>query len=53
MNLRGEVIKKYNKAHCQTIVDWVGNDQQRFDELFALFVSNEYRVAQQSAWPMS
>ncbi len=53
MNLREEVIKKYNKAQCQTIVNWVGNDQQRFDELFALFVSNEYRVAQQSAWPMS
>jgi hypothetical protein len=35
------------------IVSWVGNDQKRFDALFEMFVSNEYRLAQQSAWPMS
>ncbi|MFM6925152.1 MAG: hypothetical protein ACKOU7_06585 [Ferruginibacter sp.] len=32
---------------------WVGNSQQRFDELFTLFLNDEYRVVQRAAWPVS
>ena len=31
----------------------VGEDQKRFDELFSLFINDEYRVVQRAAWPVS
>jgi hypothetical protein len=34
-------------------VRWTGSSQQRFDELFQLFLSDEYRVVQRAAWPVS
>ena len=53
MNLRQEILKEHSKIQCIKIVTWVGNSQQRFDELFALFLQEEYRVTQRAAWPMS
>ena len=53
MNLRNEILKEHSKAQCNKIVNWVGSSQQRFDELFHLFLNDEYRVVQRSAWPMS
>lgn len=35
------------------IVKWVGARQERFDELFSLFLNDEYRVVQRAAWPVS
>ncbi len=35
------------------IVHWVGTLQERFDELFSLFLHDEYRVVQRAAWPLS
>lgn len=40
-------------AHCTHIVKWVGNSQLRFNELFKLFLNDEYRVVQRAAWPIS
>jgi hypothetical protein len=34
-------------------VDWVGNSQKKFDELFNLFLNSEYRINQRAAWPLS
>lgn len=53
MNLRDEILKEHSKAQCTKIVRWVGNNQQRFDELFRLFLTDEYRVVQRAAWPVS
>ena len=53
MNLREEILKEHSKAQCTKIVNWVGNSQHRFDELFYLFINDEYRVIQRSAWPVS
>jgi len=53
MNLRQEILKEHSKAQCTKIVNWVGNSQQRFDELFDLFLEEEYRVTQRAGWPMS
>ncbi len=44
---------EHSKAQCTKIVNWVGNSQQRFDELFHLFLNDEYRVVQRAAWPVS
>ena len=53
MKLREEILKEHSKAQCNKIVKWVGGSQQRFDELFKLFLHDEYRVVQRSAWPVS
>lgn len=53
MNLREKILNEHSRKQCDDIVSWVGNDQQRFDELFSLFLSDEYRVVQRSAWPVS
>lgn len=53
MKLREEILKEHSKAQCAKIVKWVGSDQQRFDELFGLFINDEYRVVQRAAWPVS
>ena len=53
MNLRAEILKEHSKAQCSKIVQWIGNDQKRFDELFHLFLDDEYRVVQRAGWPLS
>ena len=53
MKLRETILKEHSKANCMRIVKWVGNDQKRFDELFNLFLNDEYRVVQRAAWPMT
>lgn len=53
MKLRETILKEHSKANCLRIVKWVGGDQKRFDELFNLFLNDEYRVVQRAAWPVS
>ena len=53
MNLRNEILKEHSKSQCNKIVEWVGDKQPRFDELFNLFLNDEYRVVQRAAWPVS
>lgn len=53
MDIRAQLLQEHSKKNCDLIVAWVGDSQKRFDELFTLFISNEYRVAQRSAWPVS
>ncbi len=53
MQLREQILLEHSKANCDTIVQWVGSSQQRFDELFNLFLGDEYRVVQRAAWPVS
>jgi len=53
MNLRQTILAEHSKANCTKIIKWVGASQQRFDELFDLFLNDEYRVVQRAAWPLS
>ena len=46
-------MAEHSKANCTRIVKWVGNNQQRFDELLNLFLNDEYRVVQRAGWPIS
>ncbi|MDN5203743.1 hypothetical protein QQ008_20300 [Fulvivirgaceae bacterium BMA10] len=50
MNIREELLREHSKAQAQRIADYIGNDQGRFDELLNLFLYDEYRVIQRSAW---
>jgi hypothetical protein len=49
MNLREEILKEHSKAQSNKIVSWIGNSQKKFDELFNLFLNDEYRVTQRAA----
>jgi hypothetical protein len=53
MKLREQLLKEHSKANCMLIVKWIGSHQERFDELFNLFLHDEYRVVQRAAWPVS
>lgn len=53
MNLRETILAEHSKANCNKIVKWIGDSQERFDELFHLFLNSEYRVNQRAAWPIS
>jgi len=53
MTLRDQLLKEHSKANCNAIIKWIGNSQTRFDELFSLFISDEHRIAQRAAWPLS
>jgi hypothetical protein len=53
MNLYKEILHEHSKAQANKIVAWVGNSQQRFDELVKLFLGDEYRVTQRAGWPLS
>ena len=53
MDLRNQILSEHTKENCQKIVSWVGNDLKRFNELFNLFLNDEYLVTQRAAWPMS
>jgi hypothetical protein len=53
MNLREEILKEHSKSQRDKIVSWVGDSQQRFNELFSLFLNDECRVTQRAAWPVS
>jgi hypothetical protein len=53
MNLREAILAEHSKQQTTKIVNWVGSNQQRFDELFSLFLNDEYRVVQRAAWPLS
>jgi hypothetical protein len=53
MNLKETILKEHSKAQCNKIVQWIGSNQERFNELFNLFLNGEYRVTQRAAWPLS
>jgi hypothetical protein len=53
MQLRETILSEHSKANCIRITNWIGSNQQRLDELFDLFLNDEYRVVQWAAWPLS
>ena len=53
MNLRETLLAVHSKGQSDKVVKWIGNNQQRFDELFKLFISDDYLVVTRAAWPLS
>src|ERR1700753_4288904 len=52
-DLRTEILKEHSKAQAGKIIQWVGDDPERFKVLLELFLGNEYRVTQRAGWPLS
>ncbi len=53
MDLKKAILADFSKAQCDAIVRYIGDKQDRFDELVRLFLNEEYRVVQRAAWPLS
>ncbi len=52
MDLKTEILREHSKAQTMKIVDYIGSNQGRFDELVKLFLEGEYRVTQRAAWAL-
>jgi hypothetical protein len=53
VNIKEALLAEHSKNQCTKIVNWVSNNQLRFDELFKCFTCDEYRLVQRAAWPVS
>jgi hypothetical protein len=53
MNLIKLILLEHSKATTAKIVDWVGSDPKRFNDLLTIFLSGPYRVTQHATWPLS
>ncbi|MEM1324034.1 MAG: hypothetical protein AAGG75_27480 [Bacteroidota bacterium] len=53
MDIKAALLAEHSKAQTLMIVDYIGDDQGRFDELLGLFLGEEYRVTQRAAWVVS
>jgi len=53
MNLLKEIAYKHSQAQMLKIVQYVGTNPKRFDELVQVFLHGPYRVTQRAAWPIS
>jgi hypothetical protein len=53
MDLKKELLKEHSKRQTTRIVNYIGNDSQRFKALVKAFLDGPYRVTQRAAWPLS
>ncbi|MEQ8244521.1 hypothetical protein [Fulvivirga sp.] len=53
MDIKKELLFEHSKSQALKISNYIGNDQNRFDELMILFFDTEYRVTQRAAWVVS
>jgi hypothetical protein len=53
MDLAEALLKEHSKKQCDAIVQYIGNNKERFAGLMDLFFTSEYRITQRAAWPMS
>lgn len=53
MNLKEQLQKEHSRKNCDKIVDWIGSHIDRFNQLFQIFLLNDYRLEQRAAWPVS
>lgn len=53
MHLRTELLQEHSKAQAEKIAAWIGTNTERFAVLMHLFLHDEYRIVQRSAWVVS
>jgi len=44
---------EHSKKQTDRIVEYIGDDKERFAALIKLFFMGEYRITQRAAWPLS
>ncbi len=53
MDIRQVLMSGHSKQRTMAIVEFVGEDPERFAELMKLFFAGDYRLTQRAAWPMN
>jgi hypothetical protein len=53
MDIRQALMAEHSKRQTMAIVEFIGDDAQRFAELMKIFFAGEYRLTQRAAWPMN
>ncbi|MEM1214814.1 MAG: hypothetical protein AAGJ82_03970 [Bacteroidota bacterium] len=53
MNIATTLAQRHSKQTTLQIVNWIGEDQQRFAEFLPLFLHGEKQVVQRASWVMS
>jgi hypothetical protein len=53
MDLHQLLKDEHSKKQTDRIVNYIGNDKDRFAQLIKLFFHGEYRITQRAAWPLS
>jgi hypothetical protein len=48
--LKEQILAEHSKAQTMRVVRWVGHDAERLAVLMEIFMGNEYRLTQRSAW---
>jgi len=53
MNIRDALLEEHSKEQTAKIVDYVGDDPERFAELMKQMLGPVYRLSQRASWPVS
>lgn len=53
MNLRNQILAEASKANALKVVQWIGNDPERFRSILDIFLHDEYRLVQRASWIIS
>jgi hypothetical protein len=53
MDLQQLLHDEHSKKQTDRIVNYIGNDKDRFAQLIKIFFQGEYRITQRAAWPLS
>ena len=53
MDLQKLLRAEHSKKQTDRIVEYIGDDEERFAHLIQLFFKGEYRITQRAAWPLS
>lgn len=51
--LKDQLSGEYSRAQMLDIVDYVGQHEEHFEELMALFTKGPPKITQRAAWPLS
>lgn len=50
MDIRAALLKRHSKNQTMMIVNYIGDDGERFAELIGYFLGDNYRLSQRAAW---
>lgn len=53
MDLKAAILEQHSKVQTDRIVQYVGHDRKRFNELMKVFLTGDALVQQRAAWPLS
>jgi hypothetical protein len=53
MDIGQALMAEHSRRQTMAVVEFIGDDKQRFAELMKLFFAGECRLTQRAAWPMN